>query len=250
MNKKIFTALTLMLVSSTAYAEVLPISAPSVSYDFFSGISTENRNMNLDYSTKTTINATQDTIETEKNAQSSSMSPVFFAGVEQKRTQDNGDVFSLQAKTELGKSTNIITETLKQDITFNYMGFQTSQEITTDVTIQTDIYLTQSFQFGLTKKNWNGWKGYGSIGGSFGRYNVNMSDSLGMDAQSHGDMFIGEIGIGIEKDFNNELSMFAEYNYGQVMSEFSTQFGNDDYFTEAQGKISYDRIQFGFKYNF
>ena len=88
-----------MLVSSTAYAEVLPISAPSVSYDFFSGISTENRNMNLDYSTKTTINATQDTIETEKNAQSSSMSPVFFAGVEQKRTQDNGDVFSLQAKT-------------------------------------------------------------------------------------------------------------------------------------------------------
>lgn len=244
--KTIITASLLSIsVASSAFAQ-----DRTAQNEFFYGVSGESRNMNVNYEALMNIGATGETKQMEGHVTSSSSSPIAFAGIQRDYTLQNGDTAFLRAKTEIGKSSNTVSEQIRQDITFSYMGFTSTQEVTTDISMKTDIYLSQSLQFGLSKSNWNGWSGYGSIGGAFGRYDVNIEDSLGMTSRSHGDMVIGEIGIGVEKKFASGMMMFAEYNYGKAIKDFNTSLQNSDYSMDANGSIEYDRIQIGLKYNF
>lgn len=217
---------------------------------FYVGLSAGNNSMSLNYSADFTVAGSVGSYASEGHKTSSAMSPTVSLGYGISRKSQDGRQINLRAQTDLGKATASVSETLEHEVTILYMGYPNTQNLVTNLSMETEIFGSQSFHIGYTQENWNGWSAYTTVGGSYGRYNVEMSNSMDMEIRQHGDMFIGEIGLGIEKETKSGIVYFGEYKYGKSLSDLDVG-TNDEYFTtQTNASIEYDRIQFGLRYKF
>lgn len=124
------------------------------------------------------------------------------------------------------------------------------EPVRTTVDVDVDIYLSHSFQVGLSHRDWNGWSAYGIIGGSIGKLEIDIKNNRGMHYNNSGILLIGEVGLGVEKEVKPGMTIYGEYKYGRALDDV---FGrvSDGMITEDMGaKIEYDRVQVGMRYKF